>query len=288
MDIKIETRDHGRLVINTDYASLLSLNKLDTADLLWKADTESIKEILKERGTGRLFLNQDQGVPPLECYLKRYRPVPLKEKLKNWSCGKRAYFDAFHEWKAILAFHKYELPTMVPIAVAKHGHNSCLLTLGITDYIRASELFPSLCSPRHSDLRETIVEKIAKLAGTMHRMGFAHQDLYLVHLFIRKNENYTPYIIDLQRVIMQRRLAMRWRVKDLAQLLFSAAPVITRQDINIFCKAYMKAAGISRQLGCRLARSVSRKAGRMAARHNRKNKKTVSDSQLTIPDIKCL
>ena len=287
MDIKVKTRDHGRLVVNAEYASLLSLNKLDTADLLWQAETESIKEILKERGTGRLFLNQDQSVPPLECYLKRYRPVPIKEKLKNWICGKRAYFDAFHEWKAILAFHKYELPTMVPIAVAKHGHNSCLLTLGITDYIRASELLPSLCSTQHGNLRRTIVKKIAKLAGTMHRMGLAHQDFYLVHLFIRENENYKPYIIDLQRVIMQRRLAMRWRVKDLAQLLFSAAPVITKQDIDTFCNSYMKAAGISRQLGCKLARAVSRKAGRMAARHNRKNKKNACDSQIAIPDIKC-
>ncbi len=288
MDIKVETWDDGRLMINAEYASILSLNKLDTAALLWKAETESIKEILKERGTGRLFLNQNLGVPPLECYLKRYRPVPLKEKLKNWTCGKRAYFDAFHEWRAILTFHKYELPTMVPIAVAKHGHNSCLLTLGITDYIRASELFPSLCSPQYADIRKTLIEKIANLAGTMHRMGLAHQDFYLVHMFIRKNENYKPYIIDLQRVIMQRRLAMRWRVKDLAQLLFSAAPVITKKDIDTFCNTYMKASETRKQLGPKLARSVSRKAGRMAARHNRKNRKTVRDNQIAIPDIKCL
>jgi tRNA A-37 threonylcarbamoyl transferase component Bud32 len=142
-----------------------------------------------------------------------------------------------NEWEAILEFHRLGLPTMQPIACGSSDGNSCILTLGITDYVRASELFARFAKGERVR-RRVLIRRIAELAAEMHKAKMAHQDFYLVHMFVKEKEDDSIFLIDLQRVIFEESFSERWRVKDLAQLLFSADNLASRTDILYFWRIY--------------------------------------------------
>ncbi|MCF6176979.1 MAG: hypothetical protein L3J71_14560 [Victivallaceae bacterium] len=266
MEIKIDQLDEGRMLVNRQYIELLKSNQLLTADSLWNLSGESVKNVVKERATERCLLTaQDGGT--VEVFIKRYLPIPFKEKLKNRLCFKPFNFTARHEWEAIKAFHRHELPTMIPLAVAELPDGcSCNLTLGITDYRRVSEWLPTL---EDATRKRALIDNVAEYIGKMHRYGMAHQDFYLVHMFIREHEQDRLYMIDLQRVLMQKSLRRRWRVKDLAQLLFAASPYVDQNEIEYFWRKYCE---ITRDeyLNCKsLTSAITRKAERIR-RHDAK------------------
>lgn len=263
--------DHGRLLFNSAFTGLLEFNGIDTAAKLWQLEGTAVKKILKERGTEKVLLkNPDGGIT--EAYIKRYHPVPLKEKIKQAFSLKFRVFDAFHEWHALYAFHRAGLNTITPLAVADAGNGrSCNLTLGITDYVKASELFKNF-TPDDRKRKLSLIRRIAFMAGRMHAAGFAHQDFYLVHLFVRPDENDRIYLIDLQRLLIRRKLSRRLRVKDLGQLLFSARPELTKTDIRRFWKYYCDFAGRNLYRNRPLLRAITAKADRITARDARKGR----------------
>lgn len=266
MSISSMTVDDGRMLINAPWRELLAYNGVTDAASLWDLSGEPVKQVVKERGTFRCLLRRQEG-EPIEVYIKRYRPVSLREKIKNLICFKPYKYDAFHEWQALCDFHELGLRTMTPLAAAKlPDGRSCDLTLGITDYVRASELVMRVSS--ESPRRQRLVKRLGEITGKMHAAGMAHQDLYLVHFFIREYDNDAVYLIDLQRVIKQSKLAWRWRVKDLAQLLFSASPYVTEEEIISFWRTYCSLTGINPE-NRKLVDAISKKADRLTSRERR-------------------
>jgi hypothetical protein len=100
----------------------------------------------------------------------------------------------------------------------------------------------------------------------MHAAGLAHQDFYLVHFFVKPTEDDALYLIDLQRVIIQKPLPTRWIIKDLAQMLFSLHHTGGKQTPDLFQTAYQSAHAISSGLWAR----ARKKAERIRNRQNRK------------------
>jgi len=271
MNFKSESFDNKKLTINADFIELLKFNGIDSASKLWKIEGEAVKKILTQRGTERALLNTPDG-GKLEVYIKRYTRIPIKEKLKQAFSLKFYNFDALHEWKALRAFHRIGLDTMTPMAVADLGNGqTCNLTLGITDYIKAAELFKSFTSK--GDARKLgLIEKIATIAGRMHAAGFAHQDFYLVHMFVRENEDDRVYLIDLQRLIMQKNLSRRWRIKDLGQLLFAARSYVSNAEIKLFWETYCSYAGDKFSRDRSLIKAITAKAEKITARDKKKGR----------------
>jgi heptose I phosphotransferase len=232
-------------------------------------DGETVKKVLKQRGTERVSLKTADG-GELEAYIKRYSKSPAKEIIKRAFSGKFHTFEAVHEWNALRAFHQAGLNTMVPVAVAdlKDGR-SCNLTLGITDYVKAEELFKNF-TPGDRLRKKALIRKIAELAGKMHAAGFGHQDFYLVHIFVKEDEDDKIYLIDLQRLMMQKNLHKRWRVKDLGELLFAARPYVSDMDIRRFWLTYCACAGRQFFRDQSLIKAVLAKAARITARDARK------------------
>lgn len=278
--IEIEEWDDGRLLVNTAYIPLLRENSIETLDDLWNIEGESVKKTLAERGTERAIL-KSKG-EPLETYVKRYLPLPLKEYFKAITSF-RPFFPsgAMHEWNSIVAFHAAGIPTMEPIAAGRQADGrSALLSLGITDYVRASELLPELQGEENEEERRHLILEIAELAGAMHAAKLAHQDFYLVHLFVKRRakkkangeeqSEFQVLPIDLQRIIMGPRFSRRWRVKDLGQLLFSAMDHITTSDRETFWNRYTEIAGEKLRSDTRLISSITRKAAAIRKRHLRK------------------
>ncbi|MCP3965228.1 MAG: hypothetical protein GY750_05955 [Lentisphaerae bacterium] len=273
MNYETERLDDHKLIVNKDYVELLKFNGIKTARDLWDFEGIAVKKILKQRGTERIFLNKPDG-GKVEAYIKRYSPEPKREILKKVFSLKFHTFDAFHEWRALRAFHRAGISTMVPMAVASPCKGcSCNLTLGITDYVKAAKLFKEF-TPADRERRLKLIDSIAEIAGAMHARNYAHQDFYLVHMFVREKENDKIYLIDLQRLIIQKKLSWRWRVKDLAQLLFSAGPYISRTDILRFWKRYCQLAGERFFKDKFIIHSVQGKAARITARDARKAAKS--------------
>ncbi|MBN1865227.1 MAG: hypothetical protein JW808_10035 [Victivallales bacterium] len=265
MGIQVRQLDGGRLLVNEDYIDVLSANGIETAGTLWAVEGETVKKCVESRGTERSYLKN--GTATLEVYVKRYQPVPLKERLKCMFGLKPVFPDcALHEWEAILAFHRERIETMVPIAAASLADGRTVdMTLGIASSRRASEILSESC-PRQT--RTRLVERIATLAGRLHSARFAHQDFYLVHLFVKDDLSVLP--IDLQRVIMGRQFSMRWQAKDLAQLLFSSQPHVSRTDIMRFWKIYTRYfPNLCEDRG--FIGRVVRKAGRMTRSASKRN-----------------
>lgn len=271
MNFKSESFDNKKLTINADFIELLKFNGIDSASKLWNIKGEAVKKILTQRGTERAFLNTPDG-GKLEVYIKRYTKIPLKEKIKQAFSLKFYNFDALHEWNALRAFHKLGLDTMIPMAVADLGNGqTCNLTLGITDYIKAAELFKSF-TPKDDARKSSLIQKIATIAGRMHAAGFAHQDFYLVHMFVRESEDDKIYLIDLQRLIMQKNLSKRWRIKDLGQLLFAARDYISDADMKKFWEIYCSYAGEEFKHDNSLIKAIIAKADKITARDIQKGR----------------
>lgn len=263
MQIKVEHKDGDMLLVNADFANILEFNGVKSFEDLWKITGESVKNILKERGTERVFLKSPEGLSLMEAYIKRYKPEPFKSRLKNMLSLRPSLFPgARNEWEAIIEFHRRNLPTMQPIACGASGGNSCILSLGITDYVRASELFARFAKGDRVR-RRRIIRSIAELAGGMHLAKMAHQDFYLVHMFVREKEDDSVFLIDLQRVVFEQSFSERWRVKDLAQLLFSADKLVSSTDILYFWKVYTGIAGARLYNDSSLIGRIFRKAARI-------------------------
>lgn len=269
MKIDVTAADNGRLMFNRAFSELLGSSGIFSAESLWNFRGESVKKLLKERGTERVFLNGPSG-EKVEAYIKRYTRVPVKQTVKAALTLKFKSFNAFDEWNSIIAFHNAGLPTMQPMAVAKCNDGTCSLALGITGYTKASEMFRKL--EKGSPRRRALIRKIAALGAGMHNAGLAHQDFYLVHVFVRESEGDSIYLIDLQRVICGHNLSRRWIIKDLGQMIFSMFEYLSKREIMIFCLEYSRkrnGIGSKKDVGS-LIRSAFRKANSIRRRHDRK------------------
>jgi len=272
LNIEIKESYDGTFVFNNKFKDLLEQNNIKSFEDLWALSGETVKKKLVERGTERVILNSESE--KIETYLKRYLPLPLKEYFKAITSF-RPFFPsgALHEWDAIVAFHKQNIPTMIPIATGHDSNGkSALLTLAITDYTRASDLFKFWSSdPSKRNQRRQLIANIAKLAAIMHSAKFAHQDFYLVHLFVKDDMTVLP--IDLQRIIMEKQFGRRWRVKDLGQLLFSSMEFTSLTDRLFFWKKYSETAGTELYKNRPLIKAIIKKAMTIYNRSQRKKKK---------------
>jgi heptose I phosphotransferase len=116
---------------------------------------------------------------------------------------------------------------------------------------------------------------LARVARTLHENGFCHRDLYLCHFLVRRAdaaaEAPAPVLIDLHRARAgQPRLLARWRRRDLAALLLSAAELpLTRADRLRFVRAYRGGSTLRAALAGerRFWSRVTRRAARVRERH---------------------
>ncbi len=234
---EFERWDQGQLVINADYAKLLKGHALTTySDLMNFEGGEVAKDLLSQRVTTRFELKLPQGGTEA-FYIKRHGPSPIKEYLKPLIRFRKPILGAENEWNAILRFHEIGIPTMTPVAYGKSGTSSFLVTKAIEGCVKLSDWvesrFPRELASRPLKLGDVPSEvlmqshafanRVAEIARTMHGAGLHHQDFYLTHLLVPRQDMLSQmYVIDLGRVRQRRRLRSHWVIKDLAQLHYSS------------------------------------------------------------------
>lgn len=239
---------HDGIIINDAYAPLLLKNKLRDFDTLMHVQNGTIiKQSMNERSTVKLSLKDNGG--KMGVYLKRYQSPALKTWLASlfrFSMPR----SAMDEWNNILAFHNLDIPTMLPLCAGLKKHigfkkESFLLTREIEGVKRLDHTLAHHFSSHTNDHRfkekKTLIKTLALLVRRMHGSGLNHRDLYLCHILVKKDarNNWTIYFADLHRVDQRKKMPLRWKVKDLAALHYSADPdIVTRTDRLRFITHY--------------------------------------------------
>ena len=245
VDSRITSSDGGRLEVNRAFLPLLESNGLATFKALMSHPGHAVaKCAIKERNTVRLDLETESG-EKRSFFLKRYAPPTVWDRLKAYLRLNRPAPGARQEWHAMWTFLQLGLPGPVPVAWGQDGGPSLVLSEGVSHVMRLSEWAErnfgegSCRNPQAIPAKHKIIEEVANVVARMHSAGLHHQDLYLCHFLCGSEQDGLPLtLIDLQRVERSRRLSWRWQVKDLAQLHFSSAQYITRQDMWRFWKVY--------------------------------------------------
>jgi heptose I phosphotransferase len=231
--------------VNRAFLPLLESNGLATFKTLMSHPGHAVaKCAIKERNTVRLDLETETGKKKA-FFLKRYTSPTVGDRLKACLSLKRPAPGARQEWHAMWTFMQRGLPGPVPVACGQDGKSSLVLSEGVSHVMKLSEWAERHLgegpgsNPQVLSAKRKIIEEVANIVGRMHSGGLHHQDLYLCHFLCGSEQNGLPLtLIDLQRVKQHRRLPRRWQVKDLAQLHFSSAQYLTRQDMWRFWKIY--------------------------------------------------
>ena len=239
---------HDGIIIHDTYRPLLTQNGLaDFSALMYYRHGEVIKQSHGERSTIKLVLTDKHGA--VGAYLKRYQSAGFKTVMRSLlQCSLPK--TALDEWNALLAFHRLGIPTMIPLAVGVQKRSglqkeSFLLTREIEgterlDHYLLRHFSPPLTDDQRREKRR-LLKALAQLVQQMHHSGCNHRDLYLCHVLVKKDAslNWQIYLADLHRVDQRRRVRLRWRVKDLAALNYSADTCsVTRTDRLRFIKHY--------------------------------------------------
>jgi len=174
----------------------------------------------------------------------------LKRHIEKYYLWPRNKSNAKKEWDNILLLNKSGFKT--PEAVAwgesfskKRTTKSFIITKEIEDALSLEKVV--LPNNRARFNKSIILEKLALLTSRFHNMGFCHQDFYAGHIFLR-NDNI--YLIDVQRVFRQKKLKLRWKIKDLAQLNYSvnSLKLIGIKDRIRFIKIYFNVSRINKEI----------------------------------------
>jgi heptose I phosphotransferase len=247
--------------------------------LLASAGLSQFRDFMDYSGGDHICHKRGRSVFRLEVgerafYLKRNR-FHWVEFWKRISHLKWPPRGALIEWKNILAVQEAGIPTVSPIAkgvCVKFGIDIASFTLTEElyqavplDAVLKTELSGSLDDAGRQKKRRLLLQ-LAVTARKFHGSGMYHQDFYLSHFYLGPGE--TLYLIDLQRVGRRTRVPVRFRVKDLGQLNYSAdfTGGISRAERMRFFLAYLGKKRLE-PVDKKLARKVLAKTRRIA-RHD--------------------
>ncbi len=220
-------------------------------------------------------------------FVKIHRGVGWAEIVKNLISLRLPVLGARQEWLAIGRLTELGVDTMRAVAFGERGSNPAKRH----SFIVTEELVPTISledfcrdwpkAPPPLALKRALIERVAQMAGRMHRGGVNHRDFYICHFLLQLDPPPTAdvlklSVIDLHRAQLRDKTPRRWRDKDLASLHFSALDIgLTQRDRWRFLRAYF--ARPLREIlrdEAKLLAYLQREADRLQARFLRKYAKS--------------
>lgn len=192
---------------------------------LWRMPGETYRRTAARR-TLRVVLGQSAY------FAKLHDGVGWQEIFKNLLSLKRPVVGAANEYAACRHLAEHGVPAPAAAAFGRRGWNPatqrslvlCEALAGyasLEDVVRGWRVLPPLA------LRRRVLREVARLTRRLHGAGVNHRDYYLCHLFVDMDKlarcEVALAVIDLHRAAIRRRVPSRWRLRDLAALLYSAA-----------------------------------------------------------------
>jgi heptose I phosphotransferase len=183
-----------------------------------------------------------------EAYFIKIHTGPKSgEILKNLLHARLPVMGAGNELEAISTLKKYGF---VP-QIAGYGFRPPVSFI-ITKELGYTVSLEDFCrdfkrTPPPLKLKWALIRKVASLAKIIHANGINHRDFYLCHFLLDITggrefldpDNLNLYVIDWHRAQKRKRVPLRWQIKDIAGLYFSALDIgLTQRDIQRFVKVY--------------------------------------------------
>jgi len=171
----------------------------------------------------------EMGTPPRTVFLKRYDNPPALSQLKSWLCHRGRRSCAFFEYEAADKLGQTGINTPKVVGWGEEwGRIFEKRSFIITEKIPQAEAlerklpdyFKAPPTQENLKLRKNFIVRLAAFIRKFHGAGYRHRDLYFSHVFYGIDGRF--YLIDLARCFEPNLLAERFRVKDIAQLYYSA------------------------------------------------------------------
>ena len=215
----------------------------DSVDDFLNIDMQTVRDF-KNRKTGRFEIN-GQGF-----YIKKHFECGLPAILDELFHLRKPHIGAGHERSVLDRLEQLNISSMKVAAFGQDGKNlvsqrSFLVTQELTQTQSLEDIcrdWPS-CPPE-ARFKIELIKHVAAIAKKMHDNGINHRDFYICHFLIdiANGQQCVPprlYLIDLHRAQQREQVPMRWRVKDIGALYFSAMDIgLTRTDMLRFVKEY--------------------------------------------------
>ncbi|MCJ7729457.1 MAG: glycosyltransferase, partial [Sedimentisphaerales bacterium] len=212
-------------------------------------------------------------------FLKRYDRPPISVQLKNWLSAKKRISCGFLEFDTTgkLSALGINIPRVVAWGQRRglvFERRSFVIIEKVKDgeslERRLPDFFNGPATPEKLMMRRRFIGELAAFVRKFHDTGYRHRDLYLCHVFRTPDGRF--YLIDLARAFKPMLLGTLYRIKDVAQLHYSApAKCFSRTDRLRFLRAYLGRDKLDSR-DRTLARRIHNKAKRMAhhdAKHGR-------------------
>lgn len=217
------------------------------------------------------FIKNDEAY-----FAKIHFGVGWREIIKNLLQARLPVLGAKNECEAIQHLEKFGFtPSLV--GYGWRGKNPAKQqSFVITKALDCTISLEDFCRDwnKHSptpELKKALIKKIAAIARIIHHEGINHRDFYLCHFllditggkeFLEPN-NLTLYVIDWHRAQCRKKVPLRWRIKDIAGLYFSAMDAgLTQEDLALFKEHYDK------KLGKLFWYQVKKRATKLWEKHN--------------------
>lgn len=217
----------------------------DPFEALWSLDGEVYRQVAG-RKTFRF------SVDGKNYFAKLHEGVGWREIIKNLVQLRLPIISARNEWMAIQRLQQLNIDTMTAVAYGEKGFNpaarrSFIVTEALQNTISLEDYCEDWPSKRPEfGTKLKLIGKLAHTARKLHEDGMCHRDFYLCHFLMHFQDESGPTkagpklsLIDLHRALIKNRLSMRWMVKDLASLCYSAMHVgLSKRDLLRFMRVY--------------------------------------------------
>ncbi len=194
------------------------------------------------RSTARIrFDAPSAGAPPLSVYLKRHYRLPVWDRVRALVHPSGRYSPASAEWAHLESARGLGINVPEVVAVGERigpwgGLQSYLMVAELVDQSPLHEAIPALAASMDpaafERLKRALIVEMAQVVARLHAARAFHKDLYLCHFFLPSG-GFQPggdgrrlCLIDLHRLAIHRWSKVRWRCKDLGQLLYSTEGVV--------------------------------------------------------------
>ena len=214
--------------------------------------TPDPRQLLRER-TGELIKRSPMriifsasipaGKKELPLIIKIYRRGRLGDWIKANVCGSKAR----REWRITTAAAERGLPTVVPVAYGERRRSgilmeSYLLTVRLFNCVTLEESLFSDDGTLRADARtrRELIALLATLLRRMHDYGIYHQDLHPGNFLVETlpSGEKCIYLLDLHRASARPSLALKHRIKSLAQFNMFASISLSIGERLLFFNSY--------------------------------------------------
>lgn len=185
-------------------------------------------------------------------FIKNHFGVGWREIFKNIVQLRMPILGAENEWRAISKLKSLGLATMTSVAYGSKGWNparrrSLIVTEDLADTISLEDYCKDWGqTPPDFVLKQKLLSKLASISRSLHQGGVCHRDFYLCHFLMPRecldggtDQTLELFLIDLHRALIKNPLGMRWIVKDVSGLFYSAMDIgLTQRDYFRFIRIY--------------------------------------------------